>query len=57
MLDNMDIPTMTRAVALINGRAETEASGNMDLSRMGPVSRTGVDYISVGGLDPFCNSI
>jgi len=50
MLDNMDIPTMTRAVALINGRAETEASGNMDLSRMGPVSCTGVDYISVGAL-------
>lgn len=50
MLDNMDIPTMTRAVALINGRVETEASGNMDLSRMGPVSGTGVDYISVGAL-------
>ncbi|MFK5954278.1 MAG: carboxylating nicotinate-nucleotide diphosphorylase [Desulfobacterium sp.] len=50
MLDNMDISTMTRAVALINGRAETEASGNMDLSRMGPVSGTGVDYISVGAL-------
>jgi nicotinate-nucleotide pyrophosphorylase (carboxylating) len=50
MLDNMDIPTMTRAVALINGRAETEASGNMNLSRMGPVSLTGVDYISVGAL-------
>ena len=50
LLDNMDIPTMTRAVALVNGRAETEASGNMDISRIGPVSRTGVDYISVGAL-------
>ena len=50
MLDNMDISTMTRSVALINGRAETEASGNMDLSRMGSVSATGVDYISVGAL-------
>ncbi|GAB6145943.1 carboxylating nicotinate-nucleotide diphosphorylase [Desulfocicer niacini] len=50
MLDNMDIPTMTRAVELINGRVETEASGNMDLSRMEAVSGTGVDYISVGAL-------
>jgi len=50
MLDNMDTGTMARAVEMINGRAETEASGNMNLERISEVSQTGVDYISVGAL-------
>lgn len=50
MLDNMDTKTMARAVEMINGRAETEASGNMNLSRLKEVAAIGVDYISVGAL-------
>ena len=50
MLDNMSIETMREAVELINGRVETEASGNMTLERISDVSQTGVDYISVGEL-------
>lgn len=50
MLDNMDIATMTEAVKKINGRAATEASGNMSLERICSVAKTGVDYISVGAL-------
>jgi len=50
MLDNMENETMKRAVELINGRAETEASGNMSLGRVKEISRLGVDYISVGAL-------
>lgn len=50
MLDNMDNDTMRQAVALIAGRARTEASGNMTLERMRSVAETGVDYISVGAL-------
>lgn len=50
MLDNMDNTTMHQAVALIGGRAKTEASGNMTVERVAGVSTTGVDYISVGAL-------
>ena len=50
MLDNMDNETMAKAVQLIAGRAKTEASGNMTISRLKEVAATGVDYISVGAL-------
>lgn len=50
MFDNMNIETMKKAVEFINGRVETEASGNLTLERISEVSRTGVDYISVGEL-------
>jgi len=50
MLDNMDNETMRHAVRLINGKAETEASGNMTTERLIEVAATGVDYISIGAL-------
>lgn len=50
MLDNMTIETMKEAVALIAGRAKTEASGNITSERIREVAETGVDYISVGAL-------
>jgi len=50
MLDNMDIPTMHEAVALINGQAQVEASGNMDKKDLSAVASTGVDFISIGAL-------
>ena len=50
MLDNMDNATMKRAIEIIAGRAETEASGNMNLSRVREVALLGVNYISVGAL-------
>ncbi len=50
MLDNMDTESMREAVKLVNGRAKTEASGNMNLQRIREVAETGVDYISVGAL-------
>ena len=46
MLDNMSVADMTRAVALIAGRAKVEASGGINIDTIGPISRTGVDYIS-----------
>ena len=48
MLDNMDAELMSRAVALVQGKAEVEASGNMTLQRIEEVGKTGVDFISVG---------
>ncbi|MBF0467974.1 MAG: nicotinate-nucleotide diphosphorylase (carboxylating), partial [Desulfamplus sp.] len=37
-------------VAMVDGRAATEASGNMNLERIKEVAQTGVDYISAGAL-------
>lgn len=50
MLDNMSNEMMEDAVKLIDGRAKTEASGNMTIGRLKGVAATGVDYISVGAL-------
>jgi nicotinate-nucleotide pyrophosphorylase (carboxylating) len=50
MLDNMDAETMRQAVALVDGRALTEASGNMGERDLHEVAQTGVDFISVGAL-------
>ncbi len=50
LLDNMSLNEMRACVALIAGRAKTEASGNMTLERVRDVAATGVDFISVGAL-------
>jgi nicotinate-nucleotide pyrophosphorylase (carboxylating) len=50
MLDNMDIPTMTKAVEIVNSRAILEASGDVNLDTVRKVAATGVDVISVGAL-------
>lgn len=50
MFDNMNNADMAEAVKIINGKAKTEASGNMSIPRLKEVAATGVDYISVGAL-------
>lgn len=50
LLDNMDAATMREAVALCAGRAETEASGGMDIAGVARAAECGVDYVSVGAL-------
>ena len=50
MLDNMDNATMKKAVAVIDGRAETECSGNVTAERVKDIIETGVDYVSCGAL-------
>ncbi len=50
LLDNMSLEQTRAAVALIAGKAKTEASGNMTLERIPAVAATGVDFISVGAL-------
>ncbi len=50
MLDNMSNEQMSEAVKYINGRALTEASGNMDQKDLAKVAQTGVDFISIGAL-------
>lgn len=50
MLDNMDLETMRRAVAMIDGRSLCEASGGVSLETIAGIAATGVDIISVGAL-------
>ena len=50
LLDNMSLETMREAVAICEGRAKLEASGNVSLANVLEVAETGVDYISVGAL-------
>ena len=50
MLDNMSLAEMKTAVALINGKFKTEASGGINESTIREVALCGVDYISVGAL-------
>ncbi len=50
MLDNMSVPQMRRAVALVAGRVPLEASGNMTLERTRKAAEMGIDYVSIGAL-------
>lgn len=50
MLDNMTPEEMKEAVALINGRAKTECSGNVTKENISGLKQIGVDYISSGAL-------
>jgi nicotinate-nucleotide pyrophosphorylase (carboxylating) len=50
MLDNMDIKTMKQAVLIVNGKAETECSGNVTKERILEIAEIGVDYVSCGAL-------
>jgi nicotinate-nucleotide pyrophosphorylase (carboxylating) len=48
LLDNMSPETLRRAVAMVDGRAVTEASGRISLETAAAVAATGVDLISSG---------
>lgn len=50
MLDNMSAEEMQEAIRLIDGRAETECSGNVTRENIGRLTSLGVDYISSGAL-------
>ena len=57
MLDNMDVPTMKKAVQLINGKCETEASGGITREMLKEIASTGVTYISAGALTHSADNI
>jgi nicotinate-nucleotide pyrophosphorylase (carboxylating) len=48
LLDNMPPPVLARAVAMIGGRATSEASGRITRETVAAVAATGVDIISAG---------
>jgi len=50
LLDNMDIPTLRKAIARAKGKVELEASGGVTLENAAEIAACGVDYISIGAL-------
>ncbi len=50
LLDNMDVPTIRRAVELIKGRAAIEVSGGVTLANVQEIAAAGPDMISIGVL-------
>jgi nicotinate-nucleotide pyrophosphorylase (carboxylating) len=50
MLDNFSPVQIARALEMIGGQYETEASGGIDLDNILQYAQTGVDYVSVGAL-------
>ena len=57
MLDNFTPENLKKAVELIDGRYETEASGGITESTLRIYAETGVDYISVGSLTHHIKSL
>jgi nicotinate-nucleotide pyrophosphorylase (carboxylating) len=50
MLDNMTADEMAQAIRIIDGRAETECSGNITKENIATITSLGVDYVSSGAL-------
>lgn len=50
LLDNFTLDNIRRAVAITNGKAELEVSGNVTLDNIAALAATGVDYISCGAI-------
>ena len=50
LLDNMSLKNLRKAVKIINGSYETEASGNVNLKTVKSIAKTGVNRISIGSI-------
>jgi nicotinate-nucleotide pyrophosphorylase (carboxylating) len=50
LLDNMDIPTLRKAVEIASGRVVLEVSGGVTVDHIAEIAKTGVDYVSSGAL-------
>lgn len=50
MFDNFQIPILKEAVAIVNNKFETEASGGITLQNVRKIAQTGVNYVSSGTL-------
>jgi nicotinate-nucleotide pyrophosphorylase (carboxylating) len=57
LLDNMPPEQVRRAVEVVGGRAELEASGGISLATVRAFAETGVDFISVGALTRAARSL
>lgn len=50
MFDNFKLPDLKKAVKMVDGKMTTEASGGVNLHTVAEIAKTGVDFISIGGL-------
>jgi nicotinate-nucleotide pyrophosphorylase (carboxylating) len=50
LIDNFDLDSMRRAVAMVAGRLVIEASGGITLASAAAIAEAGVDYLSSGSL-------
>ena len=50
MFDNFELPILKEAVAIVNNKFQTEASGGVNLQNVRKIAQTGVQYISAGAL-------
>ncbi len=57
LLDNFDIPLLYEAVAIVDKKYETEASGGVNIHNVREIGKTGVDYISIGALTHSATSL
>lgn len=51
MLDNLAVGDMPEAVRIVAGRSKVEASGGINLTTIGAIAKTGVDYISTSRIN------
>ncbi len=57
MLDDFPLPDVREAIALINGRAQVEISGNVTTETLPELARLGVDFISTGAITKHVRAI
>lgn len=57
MLDNFSLEDMRKGVALTEGHAKLEASGNVSKATLAGIAETGVDYISIGALTKHARAV
>ena len=57
MFDNFELPILHEAVAIVNGRFETEASGGITLFNVRKYALSGVNYVSAGALTHSANPL
>lgn len=57
MLDNFSLEDMRKAVAINEGQAKLEASGNVTELTLPLIAETGVDFISIGALTKHCKAV
>ena len=57
MLDNFSVKDLKKAIAMINGKYETEASGGINENNIRSYAACGVDYISIGALTHHVKSL
>jgi nicotinate-nucleotide pyrophosphorylase (carboxylating) len=57
LLDNMPVEDVARAVDVVGGRAQLEASGGITLANVRAFAETGVDFISIGALTHSARSL